>query len=116
LNYFFLGDYIKTLSTKACLDDENIDKLKRILKKYDMKKIDLSLMGKLCKTTGMIAFYLKDVLSYCGLDLEKEKSIVRRRTRCGSMMNILNYKDICSHEKEKVKKSLNHLEKLVKKF
>lgn len=110
------GDYIKSLASKACFDDDNIEKLRIILKKYDMKKIDLALMGKLCKTTGMIAFFIKDALSYCGLDVEKEKNIVKRRTRSGSMIKLLSDVDICNIEKEKLVKNIPHLENLVKKY
>jgi len=81
-----------------------------------MKKIDLALMGKLCKTTGMIAFYIKDALNYCGLELEKDKNLVKRRTRSGSMINLLADVDSYSNESEKLKKNLDYLEYLLNKI
>jgi len=100
----------------ACFDEDNIEKIREILKKYNIKKIDLALLGKLCKTTGMIAFFLKDALSYCGLDEENEKKLVKRRTRSGSMMKLLSDTEVCNIENEKLQKILPYLGKLVKKF
>jgi hypothetical protein len=68
-----LGDLIKSLHNKCDFSDINVEKLKQIIIHHKMKELDCGLIGKLCKTTGLIAFFVKDALVFCGLDESQEK-------------------------------------------
>lgn len=73
-------------------------------------------IGKLCKTTGMIAFYIKDVLTYLGLDYEKDKKLVRQRTRSSSIVKVLNDMQILKYEKGRIEKQLLFIDDVLSKI
>ena len=95
---------------------ENVEKIENILKANNVKKLDLSVLGRLCKTTGMLGFYVKDALDYCGLEVDKEKKANKPRERTNSMILVINEIDSIAYEREKLEKKLNYLDKNILKF
>jgi hypothetical protein len=67
-----LGDLIKNAKLDLSLD--NVERIKDILEYYRIDHIDTGAIGKLCKTTGVLAFFIKDALIFCGLDLDRDKT------------------------------------------
>jgi hypothetical protein len=93
IHYLNLGDYLKQYTQEMKLDDEDIKKIFHILRKYNIENIDLSVVGKLCKNTGMISFFVKDAVNYFGIEKEIDKKLVKRRTRSATMFKLLDNLD-----------------------
>jgi hypothetical protein len=68
-----LGEYMKSIAKSCDFSPENIEKVKEIYDFYQIKTIDCGAIGKQCRTTGIIAFFVKDALVFCGIDNDKDK-------------------------------------------
>jgi hypothetical protein len=69
-----LGDCVKSLVEKCSFKEENILKLKEIVKHFKVSCIDTIMIGKVCKTTGILSFFVKEALVFCGLDQDGRKN------------------------------------------
>ena len=82
-NYFMiegknkLGTFINNLTYKFSFDEENIIKIRHLINKYK-NKISPSYYSKICGTTGLIVFILKDALEYCGIIINEKKTPIKR--------------------------------------
>jgi hypothetical protein len=68
-----LGEFLKSLVKICEFSEDNILKLKEILDFYEIQTIEPGEVAKLCKTTGIVSFFVKDALTFCGLDTQKGK-------------------------------------------
>jgi hypothetical protein len=109
-----MGDLIKSLYNKCDFSDVNVQKLKQIISHYKLKQLDCGLIGKLCKTTGLIAFFVKDALVFCGLDESQEKKNKEEKDK----LRVLVIKDNIDIKEMKTRSDeiLEILEKISKRF
>lgn len=68
-----LGDYLKSKANDCNFNEDNVEKISSIMDHFSIKGIDSSTLAKLCKTTGIFAFFVKDALSFCGMDAADNK-------------------------------------------
>ncbi len=102
-----IGDLSKNLSDKFDFSEDNVERVFQIMQNNQLKSIDTVKVGKLCKTTGIISFLVKDALVYCGLDVNDKKS--------GNVKNFSEKKFIIEHNfdfKDMLNVSNKVLEKL----
>jgi hypothetical protein len=95
------------------LDDEERKKVFQILKKNNIENIDLSVIGKLCKNTGMISFFVKDAINYFGIEKDVEKKFLKRRSRAFSMYKLLDNIDKGSLLIEEFDFKINSLKNII---
>lgn len=82
-NYFIteaknkLGDFILNLSEDFVFDEENVFKMRKMVNRFKMK-INALYFSKICGTTGLIIFILKDALEYCGILINERKTPIKR--------------------------------------
>ena len=82
-NYFItesknkLGDFILTLIDNFSFNEENILKMRKMVSKFK-NKINALYFSKICGTTGLIIFILKDALEYCGILINERKTPIKR--------------------------------------
>jgi hypothetical protein len=68
-----LSNYINEISKKFDFSEKNVVKIKKICKdKKNFDNINPSFMGKICGTTGLISFVIKDALEYSGIIEDKK--------------------------------------------
>lgn len=79
-----LGDYIKSIISKIDLSLENLEKINDILTSYKTYSIDPVFFAKVCRTSGILAFFIKDILIFCGIDYDK---IITEKNRVVSDIN-----------------------------
>lgn len=72
-----LGSFFIEKSKDFCFDPENCAKLKAMIEKIKSKIIP-SYYSKICGTTGLVVFILKDALEYCGVIVNDKKTQPRR--------------------------------------
>lgn len=70
-----LGDLLKNLPKNCDFSSENVEKIEELMNQYNIKNIDCGPLGKICKTTGIIAFFVKDAMVFCGLDNSQDKKL-----------------------------------------
>ncbi len=68
------GNLLEKNFKSLFLDPENIYKLLQLLD-GNLVKINLTHFSKICRTTGLFTFYIKDILNYLGITNEKTLSI-----------------------------------------
>ena len=82
-NYFIteaknkLGDFILNLSEDFVFNEENVLKMRKMVNRFKMK-INALYFSKICGTTGLIIFILKDALEYCGILINERKTPIKR--------------------------------------
>ena len=72
-----LGNFLYEKSKEFVFDDENIDKIEKMIKSYK-NTIYPSYYSKICGTTGLIVFILKDALEYAGIFYNEKKTPIKR--------------------------------------
>ena len=72
-----LGDFILNLIDDFSFDEENLNKMRKMVNKYK-SKISPSYYTKICGTTSLIVFILKDALEYCGILINERKTPIKR--------------------------------------
>ena len=98
------------------LEDEEIEKVIMILKANNTTSIDLGAVGKLCKNTGMLSFFVKDSVNHFGLEDEKDKKFIKRRTRGDSMFKLVGNLDKGYIIREEFDAKLISLNKMIEKY
>lgn len=89
-----LGTFIKEYSSEFDFTKENIYKVKKLVAGYE-DKLKPTIFEDICKTTGLIAFIIKDALEYSGLIPNDNKMMPK------IVINYLIYvKEILNHCKE----------------
>lgn len=78
-----LSDYCVDCANQFIFDKKNVLKLKEISKNWS-EKLKPSYYGKICGTTGLIIFLVKDSLEYCG-------AIEDKKTQPGRIKENLEY-------------------------
>jgi hypothetical protein len=68
-----IGKFIQDSITNINLSCENVLKIKRLVGN-DANKITPSYFSKMCGTSGLIAFLLKDTLEYVGIIVDTKKT------------------------------------------
>ena len=82
-NYFItesknkLGDFILNLIENFSFNEENILKMRKMVNKFK-NKINALYFSKICGTTGLIIFILKDALEYCGILINERKTPIKK--------------------------------------
>ncbi len=82
-NYFItesknkLGDFILNLTENFSFNEENILKMRKIVNRFK-NKINALYFSKICGTTGLIIFILKDALEYCGILINERKTPIKK--------------------------------------
>ena len=72
-----LGNFLYEKSKEFVFDEENIEKLEKMIKNYK-STIFPSYYSKICGTTGLIVFILKDALEYAGIFYNDKKTPIKR--------------------------------------
>ena len=72
-----LANYVNDIAKKFDFSEKNIVKIKKICKDINIENINPSYMGKLCGTTGLISFVIKDALEYSGIIEDKKTPPLR---------------------------------------
>ena len=72
-----LANYVNDIAKKFDFSEKNIVKIKKICKDKNIENINPSYMGKLCGTTGLISFVIKDALEYSGIIEDKKTPPLR---------------------------------------
>ena len=72
-----LGNFLYEKSKEFVFDEENIEKIEKMIKSYK-DTIYPSYYSKICGTTGLIVFILKDALEYCGIFYNEKKTPIKR--------------------------------------
>lgn len=72
-----LGSFFIEKSKEFCFEPENCGRLKAMIDKIKSKIIP-SYYSKICGTTGLVVFILKDALEYCGVIVNDKKTQPRR--------------------------------------
>ena len=72
-----LANYVNEIAKKFDFSEKNIIKIKKICKDKNIENINPSYMGKLCGTTGLISFVIKDALEYSGIIEDKKTPPLR---------------------------------------
>ncbi len=108
-----LGDLLKNLPKNCDFSSENVEKIDEIMNQYNIKNIDCGPLGKICKTTGIIAFFVKDAMVYCGLDNSQDKKLNGKdKDRIQIIRDNIEIKNM----KKKSELTLNLVEEQIKKF
>lgn len=83
-----IGDFLKDKinNNKIDISDENLYKLYKLVKNK-LHIITPSYFNKVCSTTALITFYLKDILIFLGISMEKEDI---KQNGYWTYLNILN--------------------------
>lgn len=68
-----IGDYLRSTVSQCDFSFKNVTLIKKLCKVYRISSIDSGWIGKLCQTTGIVSFLIRDCLKYCGLVDEVEK-------------------------------------------
>ena len=68
-----IGDLFKDIVNNFDFSQENIFQLKNIVKGNE-DKLKPKYYSKICQTTGLIIFLVKDILDYLGLNQNKKSS------------------------------------------
>ena len=68
-----IGYFIKDNISEFDFTNENIYKLKKLTKGYE-EKLKPTNYEKICETTTLFTFIIKDALEYCGIIYNKEKN------------------------------------------
>ena len=71
-----LGDFFKKCAHRFNFDNKNIFKLKKLAKDKS-EKLTMGNFRKICGTTGLFVFFIKNALEYCGV-IETERTPPRR--------------------------------------
>ena len=74
-----LANYVNDIAKKFDFSEKNIVKIKKICKDKNIENINPSYMGKLCGTTGLISFVIKDALEYSGIIEDKKTPPLRNK-------------------------------------
>ena len=72
-----LANYVNEIAKKFDFSEKNIIKIKKICKDKNIENINPSYMGKLCGTTGLLSFVIKDALEYSGIIEDKKTPPLR---------------------------------------
>ena len=72
-----LANYVNEIAKKFDFSEKNIIKIKKICKDKNIDNINPSYMGKLCGTTGLLSFVIKDALEYSGIIEDKKTPPLR---------------------------------------
>lgn len=100
--FLILGDFINNSVKNFVFSDENFYKIVKIIGNRE-KRITPTYYSKICGTTGLIIFLIKDTMEYAGIILDK-------KTFPASTYRLYNF--ILSKSKQK----LHRLEDFKKKF
>ncbi len=72
--------------------DENIYQILKILGN-NLNKINPNYFAKLCGTTGLIVFFIKDVVDFLGISCEKKAASVSKALKAlTGVLNVINSK------------------------
>ena len=66
-----LGEYVKNLFKNFNFSNENVQKIKEMTE-GSIDKLTPTYYSKLCPTTGLFIFFIKDVLEYIGIIIDKK--------------------------------------------
>jgi hypothetical protein len=108
-----LSQVLKALPNICDFSDVNIEKIKHITDFYNMSTIDCAMLGKICKTTGILGFFVKDALAYCGLESTLERKI-RFEPKDKERINIIRDNIEIKEMRNKYKKIQETLEQIMK--
>ncbi len=75
--YKFIGNFIVNSLKNLDYSDENVYKIIKLLGN-SINKINPNYFAKLCGTTGLIVFFIKDVIDYLGISCEKKAASVNK--------------------------------------
>lgn len=82
---------INSITAEIDFSNENIYKLNNLIKGKEVK-MHPNYYNKICGTTGLIIFFIKDVLDYCGILTDSKKTPYRIYTNCLHVFEALNKK------------------------
>ena len=71
-----LGEFLKNESKKFNFNNDNIKKLKKLTQNVK-DKISPNYYSKVCGTTGLVVFIVKDALEFCGVIVNEKKTPVK---------------------------------------
>jgi hypothetical protein len=77
LIYNFLGNFYTESTKRFDFSDANIAKLNKMAEKH-LAKISPSYFSKICGTTGLLIFLVKDALEYAGVIIDPKRSLPAR--------------------------------------
>lgn len=107
-----LGEFIKSLPKECDFSEDNIKKISDIMNFYKLATVDCGSLGKMCKTTGIISFFVKDALVYCGLDIDKKV----KDTKSTDRVNVFKDNLDINFMKSTSEKILSNIESLLVKY
>ena len=76
INHNKLGEYIKNLFKNFDFSNENIQKIKEMTE-GNLDKLTPTYYSKLCPTTGLFIFFIKEILEYTGIFIDRKTSMSR---------------------------------------
>jgi len=71
-----LGEFLKNESKKFNFSNDNIKKLKKLTQNVK-DKISPNYYSKVCGTTGLVVFIVKDALEFCGVIVNEKKTPIK---------------------------------------
>ena len=71
-----LGEFLKNESKKFNFNNENIKKLRKLTQNVK-DKISPNYYSKVCGTTGLVVFIVKDALEFCGVIVNEKKTPIK---------------------------------------
>ncbi len=74
-------------------DSETLYKIYRIIG-HNMQKINPNFYSKICGTTGLIVFFIKDMIDYMGFTFEKKTPISNVLTNMNGIVKAIDYKRV----------------------
>jgi hypothetical protein len=87
--------------------------MKEILGHFKIDSIDTVMIGKVCKTTGIISFFVKEALMFCGLDSHNKKI---KDHKYEDRIKLLNENEGFRGLKVELEKKINNLELLINNY
>jgi hypothetical protein len=110
-----LSSVLKALPNICDFSEINIEKIKQITDYYNLSTIDCATLGKICKTTGILGFLVKDALAFCGLESTLERKI-RFEPKDKERINVIRDNIDIKEMRSKYEKIQEILEKMIKKM
>jgi DNA-binding NarL/FixJ family response regulator len=67
--------FCATIADKVFALMNQMEKIKQIADYYGLTSVDCAALGKICKTSGILGFFVKDAMAYCGLESTFERKV-----------------------------------------
>ena len=87
---FYLGEFLSGFLGSIDFSQKNIYQIYKLLGNND-KKMNPNYYSKICPTTGLVLFFVKEPLEYLGLVIEKKTSLKKALLTLTGCIEYLNY-------------------------